>query len=82
MLIHLQQKERGFLKWILIIVIAIIIASYFFDFSLQDAVEDEQTQSNLGYIWDHIVTFYDSYLRQTVEWLWDFILEQIALITG
>lgn len=65
------NKKRGSLKWIFIIVIAIIIASFYFDFSIQEAVEDEQTQSNFAYVWNNIVTFYNTYLSEKVNYLWN-----------
>ncbi len=65
------NTQRGSLKWIFIIVIAIIVASFYFDFSIQEAVEDEQTQSNFTYIWNNIVTFYNTYLADKVNYLWN-----------
>ena len=53
-----KTGERGFIKWIIIIIIGLILASYFFDFSVQDAIEDERTQSN----WEYIQTHYLVYL--------------------
>ena len=69
--------ERGFIKWIIILIIGIILASYFFDFSVQDAIEDEQTQSNLGYIKENAIHFYDTYLRNTIEYLWNDIFIEL-----
>lgn len=74
---HKPIGERGSLKWIIIVIIAIIVASYFFDFNLQEAVEDEQTQSNFQYIINHIVEFYNQYLRPVVEYIWNFISSQL-----
>lgn len=69
--LYRKTGKRGSLKWILVLAIGIVIASYFFDFSVQDAIEDEQTQSNFGYIRDNFVYLYDNYLRTTVEYLWN-----------
>lgn len=60
---QIQTGERGFLKWIIMIVIAIIIASYFFDFNVQEAVEDEQTQSNFKYITTEIKDYYNDRIK-------------------
>ncbi|MCA9352306.1 hypothetical protein KC866_02860 [Patescibacteria group bacterium] len=67
-----QQKtgKRGFIKWIIIIIIALVLASYFFDFSVQNAIEDEQTQQNFGYLQENAIYIYDIYLRSLVEYLW------------
>ena len=70
---NIRTGERGLIKWILLIIIAIVLASYFFDFSVRDAVEDEQTQDNFGYIQTHTVSFWDKHLKSTANYLWDSI---------
>lgn len=66
-----KTSQKGSIKWILIIIVALVIASFYFDFSVQEAVEDEQTQANFTYVWNNIVTFYDSYLREKVNYFWN-----------
>ena len=68
---EIKTGKRGSIKWIIIIVVGIILASYFFDFSVQDAIENEQTQSNFGYIRENLEYFYNTYLRASVEYLWN-----------
>ena len=72
-----QTGERGLVRWILLIVIAIVLASYFFDFSVQDAVEDEQTQSNFGYIQKNAIEIWDTYLASTANYLWNDIFIEL-----
>lgn len=67
----MQTGERGFLKWIIMIAIAIIIASYFFDFNVQEAVEDEQTQSNFKYITTEIQEYYHNSIEPFIIESWD-----------
>ncbi|MAQ77404.1 hypothetical protein CL684_02675 [Candidatus Campbellbacteria bacterium] len=76
------QKEKGSIKWIILIVIAVIIASYFFDFDVQEAVEDEQTQSNFAYIKESLINFYNEHLAQIVEPIWDFFKRQVEHFTS
>lgn len=78
--IYNKTGKRGSLKWIIILIIAIIAALYFFDFSVQEAIEDEQTQSNFGYIRDNAVYFYDTYLRQYIEPLVAFLQSSLENI--
>lgn len=73
----LQTGQRGSIKWIILIIIGLVLASYFFDFSVQDAVEDEQTQSNYNYIKTHTLNFYNAYLRQPLSYFWDTIVIDI-----
>lgn len=65
-----NNKTKGSLKWIIIIVVGIILASYFFDFSVKDAVEDEQTQSNFNYIKIEVSDFYNEHLKKHVDYIW------------
>ncbi len=67
----MQTGERGFLKWIIMIAIAIIIASYFFDFNVQKAVEDEQTQSNFKYITTEIQDYYNDSIKPFIIDVWN-----------
>jgi hypothetical protein len=64
---HTKQSESGFIKWIIIIIVGIIIASYFFNFDLQKAVEDEQTQSNFSYIKSELTDFYKEKIEPLVK---------------
>ena len=72
-----KRNQQGSLKWIIILAMGIIIASYFFDFSLQEAIEDEQTQSNWEYIRTNLIQFYETYLEEYVEIFTNFFLEYI-----
>ncbi len=64
-------RQQGFIKWILVIIVAVVIASYFFDFSVQDAVEDEQTQENFGYISENVQSFWNEHLADPANYLWN-----------
>ena len=66
-----KNNQRGSLKWIIIIIIGLVLASYFFDFSVQETVEDEQTQSNFNYITTNVVSFWNEHLSTTAHYLWD-----------
>lgn len=66
-----NNREGGFLKWIIVIVIGLVIASYFFDFSVKEAVEDEQTQSNFAYISVEVQEFWNEHLAEAADYLWN-----------
>lgn len=66
-----QTGERGLIKWILLIIVALVLASYFFDFSVKEAVEDEQTQSNFEYIQTNTTDFWNEHLKSTADYLWN-----------
>ncbi|MBU4479853.1 hypothetical protein KKG48_00205 [Patescibacteria group bacterium] len=65
-----KNNQSGFIKWILIIIIAIIILSYF-NFDLRAIVESPETQGNLGYAWGLVVIVWDDYLAGPILYLWN-----------
>ncbi len=72
-----RKAQKGSLRWFIILVIAFIIASFYFDFDLKEAVEDEKTQSNFNYIKTHVVKFYNKNLSSHVDYLWNDIFIDI-----
>jgi len=64
------NKKSGFIKLIIIIVIAIIVLSWY-GFDLKKVVESDQVQANLHYVWDHIVSFWNAYLLAPATYLWN-----------
>jgi hypothetical protein len=72
-----QRQQGSILKWIIIIIAVIALASFFFDFSVQEVVEDQQTQENFHYIWSHLVSFYNSYLSELMNKLWNFFIQYV-----
>ncbi len=64
------NKQRGFIKWILIIIIAVIILSYF-GFDLRTIVESPETQGNLGYVWSIVAGVWTNYLAEPILYLWN-----------
>lgn len=59
-----QLKESGFMRLIIFLIVAIILASYFFKFDIKRAVEDPQTQSNFGYLKEQGNDFYFHFLKK------------------
>lgn len=62
-----KNNQRGYIKWLIMLGIAIVLASYFFDFSIKEAVEDERTQENFEYVKDESKSFYDKHLREKID---------------
>lgn len=46
-----SQQSSGFIKLILIVVVALIVLG-FFGFDVRNIIESEQVQQNLAYVWD------------------------------
>ena len=67
---NIKNKQSGFIKFIIIIIIAIIILSYF-GFDLRSIIESPVTQDNLGYTWGLVIGFWDDYLAGPIYYLWN-----------
>ncbi len=72
-----KNKQKGSLRWFVILVIGLIIASFYFDFDLKEAVEDEKTQSNFNYIKTHVVDFYNENLSTHVDYVWNDVFKKL-----
>lgn len=44
-----MKTQQGFIKWILLLVVAVVILSYY-GFDIQKAIESPTTQSNFNYL--------------------------------
>lgn len=65
-----MNRQRGFIKTIVIVVIIIIILGYF-GFNLRDIMESDDVQNNLTYVWNGIVYTWDTWLKEPVIWFWE-----------
>ncbi len=61
-------KERGFVGLILVILIALVLLKYFFDWSVFEAAETEEGKSALSYLTDLLY-----WLRGLVVSAWNYI---------
>lgn len=64
------KTNEGFIKWIIIIVIALIILGYY-GFDIRRAVESPTAQSNLNYAQQGVLYVWDHFLRYIVEFVWN-----------
>ena len=66
---NLYETRLPLAAWLPLSIISRI--SFFFDFSVREAVEDEQTQDNFSYISTNAISFWNSHLKTTAHYLWD-----------
>ncbi len=62
------KTDQGFIKWIIIIIIALIILGYY-GFDLRKAIEAPATQSNLTYVQQIVSNIWHNYLEGIVRWI-------------
>jgi len=66
---NFKNNNRGLVKWLFLILIAVIILSYF-GFNLREIVESDSIQNNLSYLWGMGMTVWNEYLFQPVLYFW------------
>ena len=67
------------IKYILIIVVALLALSYF-GFNLQALIQSPTTQSNFSYVATAMTTFWNNYLKRPATYVWNEIF--VKLIWG
>jgi hypothetical protein len=76
-----MNKKAGFIKTIVIIVIALLVLSYF-GFNLRETVEDPTTQSNFSYVTGFVVNVWNNYLKRPAVYLWNDIFIELIWNTA
>lgn len=74
-----MSTNRGFIKWVIIIVVALLVLSYF-GFSLRSLIDSPVTQDNFQYVATSTVTVWDKYLKKPASYVWNDVF--INLIWG
>lgn len=67
------NKQAGFIKTILVIIIALVILG-FFGYNLESIVSSETVKANLAYVWNLLVTLWENVLAAPVLWVWNKIV--------
>lgn len=68
-----NSSQGGFIKYIILIVIAIFILSYL-GFDIKRLVEADQTQSNFSYVWLSLTHFWQTFLQEPALWVWNVVV--------
>lgn len=71
------MQNKGLIKMIVVIVVALIVLGYF-GFNVKDIMSGDTVQGNLGYVWDFIKTFWNNYLAAPFIFIWDKIIVGIV----
>ncbi|MGB3921743.1 MAG: hypothetical protein WBL19_00460 [Minisyncoccia bacterium] len=69
-----MERNRGFIGWLILIIVALALLKYFFNWSIFDAAATEEGKETITYIKNIIDTVW-SYLEKPVMWLWDRVVE-------
>ena len=66
--------NRGFISWLILLVIALALLKYFLNWSIFDAIESERGRETVSYIREVLDVVW-SYARTPVLFVWQKILE-------
>ncbi|MEI6057748.1 MAG: hypothetical protein WCQ60_02135 [bacterium] len=72
----MKQNNRGIVMAIVVVVIAILILSYY-GFSIRSTVESPVTQNNFSYVWGGVVYTWDTYLKAPAAYIWNIFVNDI-----
>ena len=70
------NRNSGFIKIILIILIGILILSYF-KIDLRSVAESPESQSNFSYVKGIVVTVWTNYLAKPASYLWNYVFIEL-----
>lgn len=62
--------EKGLIKTVLIIVVALIVLGYF-GFNIEDIINTPTVQANLNSTWAFVVNIWNTYLAGPFVYIWD-----------
>lgn len=65
-----KNSQRGIVKTVILIVIALLVLSYF-GFDLKRAAENPQTRSNFSYVIGFATSTWNTYLARPATYLWN-----------
>lgn len=71
-----MQGNKGFIGYLILIIIALAFLKYFFNWSIFDVVASEEGRSTINYIREILNTVW-SYVRIPVLFIWQRVLELI-----
>ncbi len=69
-LIFKKTKQSGFIKVILIIVLALIILGYF-GLDAREIMEKPLVQKNLNYVWNFVTFVWSHYFKAPAIYVWN-----------
>jgi len=70
----MMKRDKGFIGWLVLIIIALALLKYFLNWSVFDAAASEQGRNTINYI-KEVLSFVWSYARIPVLFIWQKVLE-------
>ena len=73
---HQRKGNRGLIQAVVVIVVALLILSYF-GINLRNVADSPTTQENFSFVWNKAVHIWESYLKKPAIWIWNEIVLRI-----
>ncbi len=68
----MYNKDKGFLKIIILIIVALALLKFVFDFDIIEFLKTPKVADTVSYIWNDIILFlWDNYIKAPLGWTWD-----------
>jgi hypothetical protein len=61
----MKNKQGGFLNWIILILIVLIILGYY-GFDVRKALEKPETRQNISYVTEKVIFVWEKYLKKPI----------------
>lgn len=74
------NKKSGFIRTIILIVIALLALSYF-GFNLREIADSPTTKSNFGFVKEVIVKVWENYLKKPAAFVWETFERLFSLLS-
>lgn len=71
-----MERDRGFIGYIVLIIIALAALKYFFDWSIFDAAASEEGRATIDYV-KNVLSFIWKYLSVPVNYIWGEVLQPL-----
>jgi hypothetical protein len=75
-MLYRNSANRGVVKLIIIIVVALLVLSYF-GYNLRSIVNDDNTKDNFSFVKEIIVNTWNNYLKRPATYIWGVFIDLI-----
>lgn len=73
-----MSREQGLIKLIILIIIALVVLSYF-GFDIKNILESDLVKKNFGYLWSGVENIWKNYLTKPLDIVWGVFYHYIWL---
>ncbi len=69
---HTPTKQKGFIKTIILLIIALALLKFVFNFDVIEFFKTPKVADTVSYIWNDVILFlWNNYIEAPFFWAWD-----------